>query len=205
MTEDLDVYIPSEKEFCKGYEAYNQNEKRGPVYFEALENVTENWGNAELMARGIQRLIRSWNRFYANFSFSDLTHFMDDNIEELSRYGDRHILSLSEANNDAISQLFQKLLQALKRERDGALSPVSVAKAFGLLTPNFLPIWDSTIAYRYDCMYFSDMAELPYLRFCYKMKMISERVQHYVPHPDDRALLKRIDEYNYAKFTMGWI
>jgi hypothetical protein len=205
MTEGLDIYIPSEEEFCKGYEAYNQNERRGPVYFEALGTVTENWGDAEVMARGVQRLIRSWNRFYANFNFSDLTHFMADNIEELNAYRDRHILALSEADNDAIYGLFHKLLQALKRERDGALSPVSVAKAFGLLTPAFLPIWDSTIAYRYDCMYFSDMAESPYLRFCHKMKRLSERVQHYVPRPDDRALLKRIDEYNYAKYTMGWI
>jgi hypothetical protein len=205
MTEDFDIYIPSEEEFCKGYEAYNQKERRGLVYFEALETVTENWGDAELMARGVQRLIRSWNRFYANFSFSDLSHFMAVNIEELSAYRDRHILTLSEADNDAISQLFQKLLQALKRKRDGALSPVSVAKAFGLLTPNFLPIWDSTIAYRYDCMYFSEMAESPYLRFCHRMKRLSESVQHYVPRPDDRALLKRVDEYNYAKYTMGWI
>ena len=67
MTEDLNFHIPSQEEFRNGYEAYNQREKRGFVYFEALETVTENWGNAELMARGVQRLIRSWNRFYANF------------------------------------------------------------------------------------------------------------------------------------------
>jgi hypothetical protein len=205
MTEDLNLHIPSQEEFREGYEAYNKREKRGFVYFEALETVTENWGNAELMARGIQRLIRSWNRFYANFSLSDLTHFMGENIEDLNIYKDKHILDLSGADDDRICQLFQKLLRALKREADGDLSPVSVAKAFGLLAPNFLPIWDSTIAYRYDCMYFSDMAESPYLGFCYKMKLLSERVQHYVPHPDDRTLLKRIDEYNYAKYTMGWI
>ena len=130
---------------------------------------------------------------------------MGDNIEHLNIYKGKHILDLSEADDDRIRQLFQKLLQALKREADGALSPVSVAKAFGLLAPNFLPIWDSTIADRYDCWYFSDMAEVPYLRFCHKMKLFSERVRHYAPQPDDRALLKRIDEYNYAKYTMGWI
>lgn len=205
MTEDFNLHIPSQEEFRKGYEAYNEKERRGFVYFEALKTVAENWGDAELMARGVQRLIRSWNRFYANFSLSDLTHFMDDNIEDLNTYKDKHILDLSDTDDDRICQLFQKLLQALKREADGALSPVSVAKAFGLLAPNFLPIWDSTIAYRYDCMYFSDMAESPYRRFCHKMKLFSESVRHYVPHPDDRALLKRIDEYNYAKYTMGWI
>jgi hypothetical protein len=205
MMQDRNMHIPSQEEFCRGYEAYNQKERRGRVYFEALETVTENWGDAEVMARGVQRLIRSWNRFYANFSFLDLTHFIGDNINELSAYKDKHILALSEADEDGISQLFQKLLQALKRESDGALSPVSVAKAFGLLTPNFLPIWDSTIAYSYDCMYFSDMAKSPYLRFCHKMKLLSQKVHHYVPQPDDRSLLKRIDEYNYAKYTMRWI
>jgi hypothetical protein len=205
MMGDLNLHIPSREEFCNGYEAYNEREKRGFVYFEALQIVTENWGNAELMAGGVQRLIRSWNRFYANFNLSDLTHFMGDNIEHLNIYKSKHILDLSEADDNRIRQLFQKLLQALKREVDGRLSPVSVAKAFGLLTPNFLPIWDSTIADQYDCWYFSDTDGSPYLRFCYKMKLFSERVRDYVPQPDDRALLKRIDEYNYAKYTMGWI
>jgi hypothetical protein len=204
-TEDHNLHIPSQEEFRNGYEAYNQREKRSFVYFEALETVAENWGDADLMARGVQRLIRSWNRFYANFSLSDLTHFMDDNIEHLNVYKGKHILDLSEVDDDRICQLFQKLLHALKRETDGRLSPVSVAKAFGLLAPSFLPIWDSTIADRYGCWYYSAMDGSPYLRFCYKMKLFSERVRDYVPQPDDRALLKRIDEYNYAKHTMGWI
>lgn len=205
MIEDSNLYIPSRKEFRKGYEAYNQREKRGFVYFEALETVEENWGSAGQMARGVQRLVRSWNRFYANFSFSDLTRFMGDNIGDLNTYRDKHIRDLNDADDDRIRQLFKKLLQALKREADGALSPVSVAKAFGVLGPNFLPIWDSHIAFRYDCLYFSDTADEPYLRFCHKMKALSERVQNYVPDPDDRSLLKRIDEYNYSKYTMFWI
>jgi len=205
MIPDLDFHIPSQDEFRRGYEAYNEREKRGFVYFEALETVATSWGDADLMAKGVQRLIRSWNRFYANFSISDLTCFLHDNIETLNTYKEKHILDLSEAEDEHIRRLFQGILQALKRERDGALSPVSVAKAFGVLTPNFLPIWDSNIAFRYDCFYFSDTADGPYLRFCHKMKALAEKVQQYVPHPDDRSLLKRIDEYNYSKYTMYWI
>lgn len=205
MTKDCDFHIPSQEEFRKGYEAYNRKERRGLVYFGALETLADYWGNAELMAVGVQRLICSWNRFYSSFDLSILTHFISENIEDLNTYKRKYIIDLSDADDERICRLFTKLLQALKRKTDGASSPVSVAKAFGLLAPNFLPIWDSSIAYQYDCMYFSDMAELPYLRFCYKMKKFSERVQSYVPHPDDRALLKRIDEYNYAKYTMGWI
>ncbi len=205
MMQDTDLYIPSQEGFRKGYEAYNEREKRGFLYFEAMETVAENWGNPDRMARGVQRLIRSWNRFYANFSLPDLTRFMSDHIEELNAYKDKHILALSEVDDDRICKLFKKLLQALKRQADGALSPVSVAKVFGVLAPNFLPIWDSNIAFRYDCPYFSDTADWPYLRFCYKMKTLSEAVQSYVPRPDDRSLLKRIDEYNYSKYTMYWI
>ena len=205
MMEELDFHIPSQEEFRKGYASYNDREKRSFVYFEALEVVTLNWGNAERMAKGVQRLIRSWNRFYANFSLSDLTRFLQENIESLNTYKSRNILDLAESDDDIIRPLFQGLLQALKRERDGALSPVSVAKAFGILTPNFLPIWDSNIAYSYGCLYLSDMADSPYIRFCHKMKVLAEKVQHFVPQPDDRALLKRIDEYNYSKYTMQWI
>ena len=205
MTEKADFHIPSQEEFCRGYELYNEKEKRGFVYFEALEIIASNWGDAELMAKGVQRLISSWNRFYANFSFSDLTNFLRDNIEIFNFYKSRSIFYLSESDDDTIRQLFQSLLQALKRERDGALSPVSVAKAFGVLTPNFLPIWDSNIAYSYGCLYLSDMADSPYLRFCHKMRFLAEKVQKYVPQPDDRALLKRIDEYNYSNYTMYWI
>ena len=205
MMGEPDFHIPSQEEFRRGYGVYNERERRGFVYFEALEAVAANWGDAELMAKGVQRLIRSWNRFYANFSLSDLTHFLQDNIESLNAYKSRHILDLAESDDDLIRQLFQGLLQALKREGDGALSPVSVAKAFGVLTPNFLPIWDSNIAYRYGCLYLSDLADSPYLRFCHKMRVLAEKVQHFVPQPDDRALLKRIDEYNYSKYTMYWI
>ena len=205
MGNNPDFYIPTREEFCRGYEIYNEREKRGFVYFEALELVSEGWGNYQLMAKGIQRLIRSWNRFYSNFSFSDLVHCLENNIEILETYRNRDIINLSEDDDENVRELFKQMLKALRRERDGALSPVSVAKAFGILAPNFLPIWDSNIAFKYDCLYLSDMADMPYVRFCHKMKLMAENVKYFVPSQDDRALLKRIDEYNYSKYTMYWI
>jgi len=61
------------------------------------------------------------------------------------------------------------------------------------------------ITYRYSCSYLSDIADDPYFRFCKKMKIIAEKAREFVPDPDDRALLKRIDEYNYSKYTIHWI
>ena len=59
MTEGPDFHIPSQEEFRRGYEVYNERERRGSVYFEALETVAANWGDYELMANGVSRLIRS--------------------------------------------------------------------------------------------------------------------------------------------------
>jgi len=45
--------------------AYRQRERRGPVYFEALNLISGGWGEASVIAEGIGILLRSWhNAFY---------------------------------------------------------------------------------------------------------------------------------------------
>ena len=203
------IQIPDPEEFCRGLEAYERNERRGCVYFEALNQVSQFWGNPDGMAQGISALIRSWNRFYANFDFDRLVNCIDIILPLINEFRDRDIDSLSNGDSEKIKQIFNQFLNALKRRSDGQGSAVSVAKAFGLLAPNFLPIWDSTIAWRYGCLYYIVEAAPPkYVTFCWKMKGISEKVKDYEcvrnPNPN-RSLLKMIDEYNYSKFTGEWI
>lgn len=205
MNGDIDFHIPDCEEFRRGYEIYNEREKRGFVYFEALSTVSENWGNPSGMAQGVNRLIRSWNRFFANFDLNGLANCIDRNLSILNRYRARDIESLSDGDENGIKNLFNQFLDALKRKSDSVKSPVSVGKSFILFAPDFLPLWDSNIAFSYGCFYFSDTAEDPYFRFCKKMKIMAEKVREFVPDPDDRSLLKRIDEYNYSKYTMYWI
>ena len=205
MNEHVDFHIPDCDEFRRGYEVYNERERRGFVYFEALSIVSENSENPLGMAQGVNRLIRSWNRFFANFDLNGLVNCIDRNLSVLDGYRARDIESLSDNDEDGIKDLFNEFLDALKRTSDNAKSPVSVAKALSLFAPNFLPIWDSNIAFGYNCFYFSDSADDPYFRFCQKMKIIADKVQNFVPNHDDRSLLKRIDEYNYSKYTMHWI
>jgi len=205
MNGNIDFYIPDCEEFRRGYEIYNKREKRGLIYFESLRIVTEGWGNPEKMAKGVQRLIRAWNRFYANFNFNDLINCINQNMERLNTFRKKEIFELTEKDDEIIKSLFNEFLFALRREKDKAKSPVSVAKALGLLAPGFLPIWDSNIAFAYHCFYFSDTADSSYIKFCYKMKSLAENIKHCVPNSDDRTLLKRIDEYNYSKYTMNWI
>ncbi len=158
------------------------------------------------MAQGIQRLIRAWNRFYANFDLEELSRCLNRNMTILTEFNNRNISTLADSDSDTIRNLFNQFLDALKRTLDNQRSPVSVAKALSLLAPHLFPLWNFNIAFAYQCFYFdADIAADSYIRFCHKMKLLSERVQHCVPNPDDRSLLKRIDEYNYSKYTMYWI
>jgi hypothetical protein len=205
MENNYDFYIPDYEEFRKGYESYNRFERKGPVYFEALSVINHNWGNPDFIAKGIERLIRCWNRFYANFNFEELAECVKRNLPVINDFRDRNIESLSDDDWEAIKYLFNQFLAALKRKIDGRMSSVSVAKSFNLLAPNFLPLWDSKIAPKYNCFYwFSESPGKEYFGFCKKMQIMAENVRTYVPFPDDRSLLKRIDEFNYSKYTMHW-
>ena len=133
------------------------------------------------------------------------SYCIDRNLAILNEWKDENIEALSESDEDTIKNLFNQFNEALKRKSDNRKSPVSVAKALCLFATNFLPLWDSNIAFKYNCFYFSDSADDPYFRFCKKMKIMAEKVREFVPDPDDRSLLKRIDEYNYSKYTMHWI
>lgn len=205
MNANFDFYMPSKEEFLRGCEIYNKKEERGPVYFEALKMLSDSWGNASGMAKGISRLIRVWNRFFANFDIDELIGCIDKNINTINKFRERNIASLLENDNEKIRALFNELLYVLRRIKDDAKSAVSVAKALNPLCPDFFPLWDSNIAITYDCFYIASLSAGPYIRFCYKIKIFAERAKYYVPMPDDRSLLKRIDEYNYAKYTMFWL
>ena len=204
MKIEIDFHVPSCEEFRTGYESYGR-ENKGSIYFDALSVIAEFWGNAEGMAKGVNRIVRGWNRFYANFDFDSLVKCIDKNLPILEQFKNRDIFSLTDNDNVSIKNLFVHFNDALKRAKDGAKSPVSVAKALSPMATSFFPLWDSNIALQYECWYFSDTDGEPYVKFCKKMKLLSESVVHCVPEDDDRSLLKRIDEYNYSKYTMGWL
>lgn len=206
MDESVDFPIPDCSEFRKGYEAYNTNETRGHCYFDAMSLLSQTWGNPVGMAKAVRKLIWCWNRFYAHFDYAKLARCIEANLIPINEFRARNIDSLSNADADRIDGLFDQFLDALAREGDNQQSAISVAKTFGLLAPDFLPLADERIMNKYHCMYHSPAIAGPkYVEFCKKMKLMAERVRHCVPTPDDRSLLKRIDEYNYAKYTKRWI
>jgi hypothetical protein len=206
MNSEIDFHIPDCEEFRRGYEAYNQRERRGPIYFEAITRISKTWGNPCGMAEGVSILIRGWNYLFANFNLESLVDCIKNNLKTLNEFRNRKIDSLSDNDGDKIKNLFDDFLNSLQRIADKKKSPVSVAKALHPLLPDFFPLWDNPIADAYGCHWFySDIAKTTYFQFCRKIQLLAERIKRYVPNPDDRSLLKRIDEYNYSKYTMHWI
>ena len=102
--------------------------------------------------------------------------------------------------------LFKAFLQALRiasGKSRGRHSPVGVAKALHLLAPRLFPLWDFEIARQYRCDYVKDPAEA-YAEFCVLIRDLGVDLHPKVP-PSEKSLVKRIDEYNYAKYTKHWI
>ncbi len=194
---EIDFHIPDCDEFRNGYEAYNR-EIRGTVYFEALSTISENWGNPAAIAKGIQLLLLSWHPRYSNVNLDRLAECINSNLQILNEFRERNILSLKDSDNEAVEKLYHHFHDALARRGDEKKSDTSAGKALGLLSTHFFPLWDNEIYYKYVRYRF-------YFDFMTKMKILAEHVKDYVPYPDDRSLLKRIDEYNYSKYTKGWI
>ncbi len=199
-----DIYLPPCSEFVKGYQIYNQKEHRGPIWFDAMRIVQNNWGNAHRMSEGVRLIINGWNRFYARYDDESLVSAIASSFRTLGNFRDREIISFVEEDKAEVLELFELFEDALKRTSDKRKSPVSVGKALSLFAPGFLPIWDSNIAFAYGLVYVYGGSN-QYLDFMACMKLFAEHVSRCVIENDDRSLLKRIDEFNYSKYTTHWI
>ena len=184
-------------------QAYQRKEGRGWVYFTALKRVAQGWGQLDPMAEAIGFLLKSWHHSFYRFGMFApvaLKQYIERNLEVLTHARSRSIDGLSREDEGLIARLFWEFTIALRRR--GAESQVAPAKALGLLAPAFLPLWDNLIASRYGWLL---MVPREYVSFCWQMKNLAAAVIPYLTSPDDRTVLKRIDEFNYSVYTKGWV
>ena len=201
--------VPSCEELQKGIQAFERNEKRAHIYFNAIDCIEPNWGDIDQMARGVEILLHGWHQaFYrfGDFDFDQLRGCIERNLEKINRFKNRDVFSLSNADEDDMKELGSQFLDALRG--GNKRSPVAMAKALHLLAPNFFPLWDTDIAIDYYCWWvYSDFGVLEYIPFCCKILEVAEEVKNCEcvrnPNPN-RSLLKLIDEYNYSR-AHGWM
>jgi len=203
------MYIPDREEFIKGCEEYEKHEKRDTIYKAATSHVSCFWGKPPGMADGLGALLLTWNQAFYKFGIFDFDKLEDcitENFQKIESFRNRDISSLSNSDEDAIKDLFNKFREALQIDSgkaQGRKSPVSVAKALHLLAPKFFPLWDTKIAKAYKCYYNKNPAER-YVSFCKITKDMADEVKNYISR-SDKTVIKLIDEYNYSKYTQGWI
>jgi len=133
-----------------------------------------------------------------------------DNQTVLDGFREREIASFSEADKKETGRLFNQVSKALGRKVDGVESPVSAGKALHLLAPSFFPLWDQYIAPAYDCPYTGELASVAYIVFTQKTRAIAAQLTTELASAGEsqkewlsrKPLLKRIDEYNYMKYTV---
>ncbi len=203
--------IPSPTEFKQGYEEFQRREKRDAMYKVASFLTAHFWGKPAEMADSLGVLLLTWNQAlyrYGSFDFDRLEQCIASNLPLLEKYRSRSILEYSPSDDNDIAYLFREFLIALEisdGSKAGTQSPVATAKALHLLASNYFPLWDDKIARAYGCHYaYNPTAKyLAFLRLCQQM---ANALQSVVSGQGmDKTLLKLIDEYNYAKYTKGWI
>jgi hypothetical protein len=200
---------PSPANFKKGYLAFQTREKRDSMYKTATFLVAHFWGNPAEMADSLGVLLLTWNQAfyrYGIFDFNRLEECISKHLPLLDKYRKSSILNYTLADDETIEHLFEQFLHALRiREgkKKGTKSPVAVAKALHLLAPDFFPLWDKRIAHAYGCEYSSNPAT-KYLVFLMKSKDMVENLQSTTDvRATGKTLLKLVDEYNYAKYTLA--
>lgn len=199
---------PNEVE--KSSNAYHSHEKRDAMYKVATFLVGYYWGKPQEMADALGVLLLTWNNAfyrYGGFNFLELEKTLSKRMSDLETFKERDILSFKDTDVETVKNLFNDFLCCLKiadGKSKGRKSPVAVAKAMHLLAPRFFPLWDDKIAKAYNCSYSVDPTG-KYLKFLRISKNMAEQLKDKVQIGAGTSLLKMIDEYNYTKFTKGWI
>ncbi len=202
--------IPNRDEFLQGCNEFEKHDKRDSMYKVATFLILHFWGKPPEMADGLGVLLLTWNQAfyrYGSFSFDKIERCITSVLPKITSYKNREIFNLSDADRNDIIGIFKVFLESLQIDAgkmQGKKSPVAVAKALHLLAPNFFPLWDNKIARAYGCYYNKNPAE-KYFSFCLITKTVAYVVRDYINRNSDKTVIKLIDEYNYSKYTKGWI
>lgn len=197
----------------RGCRAFEEWEPRDSMYRVSTFLVREWWGDPVTLVDALGVLLLVWNgAFYRYGSFDEqlLEDCLRQNESTLNGLRGRDISSFRETDANDTQRLFLSLSEALKRTVDGVESPVSAGKALHLLAPNFFPLWDQYIAPGYNCPYKAEVPSVAYVVFSGRIRLLAAQLSVELAREKSqrtewlakKTLLKRIDEYNYMKYTV---
>ena len=200
--------MPTAKQLERARTLFQKNEARDVFYRAALEliDVAERDASARVsVAEALAVLLQTWNRrFYVvqyrgrfpEAHLQAIEGVLAKHDAALHRYRTRSIESIADADQGEVEAVFADF--------EDVLGPVGAAKALHLLAHRFFPIWDRKIAIAYSCRLGLTGSNGPrYWRF---MRLVAEDGQRVGGEEQwGEGLLKRLDEFNYCRYTKGWM
>jgi hypothetical protein len=195
---------PTTADLQAAHSAFGTREPRDIFYRAATDLVAMALDDRASVttAEALGVLLQTWNKAYYQYHPADASHY-DALDEVLGRHSAwlksvraRTIDSFSEDDEDSVADVFTDF--------ERVLGPVGAAKALHLLAPEFLPLWDRAIATAYGL----ELARVGAnsRRYVDFLKIVKDQCEGLGgSNAVGRNVLKAIDEYNYCRFTKGWI
>lgn len=154
------------------------------------------------VAEALAVLLQTWNRARYRYKKFDANHFSD--IETLLRTHRNRLHSLRKRRIQTLTPDEKATMVSMFEAFEVVLGPVGTAKALHLLAPRLFPLWDRKIAAKYGVpLRKAGLNGERYWRFM----LISQR-QCRALRSDGSVWsdpLKALDEYNYCRYTKGWL
>ena len=194
--------LPTWEQLERSRTLYLEYEPRDLFYRTATELVALALdGKTHLsVAETLAVLLQTWNAPYYRFHpfdaerFSALETVLSSQRSALDGFRSRTIATMTTGESQIVAYLFAAF--------EFVLGPVGAAKALHLLAPEFFPLWDRQIAKAYRInLHAPGTNATDFVRF---MTIVVKQVAQLVYDGPCVDLLKRMDEYNYCRFTKRW-
>ena len=195
---------PTIQELQAARQVYESIEPRDLFYRVATELVDLALRGAISLsvAESLAVLLQTWNKAFYRYRPFDNAHFFE--IERLittyqpvlSKFRKRTIESFGNQDEVVVKTVFKAF--------EEVLGPVGAAKCLHLLAPRFFPLWDRAIAKAYGVPLGRKGSNAD--RYCTFLRITKEQIEALGGEQViGRNPLKAIDEYNYCRYTKGWI
>ncbi len=198
------VQTPTIQDIGAARQAFEANEPRDLFYRAATELVSLALeGRTSLsVAEALAVLLQTWNKMFYQYRRFDNQHFAD--IERLISDHYSLLLTFRQRSIEDFDQEGESEIRNVFTDFEEILGPVGAAKCLHLLAPHFFPIWDRAIAEAHGLPLGKIGANAE--RYCRFMRIVRRQVQNLGGEQTiGRNPLKAIDEYNYCKYTKGWL
>jgi hypothetical protein len=202
----MNIPAPTLKEIEKAHAAFHENEPRD-LFYRAATELVELAIHKKIdlsTEEALAVLLRTWNQAFYRYrkassrvdEFKSLKNILSKHRRTVSNFRRREIQSMIASDETSVTLIFKDL--------EEILGPVGTAKSLHLLAPRFFPLWDRKIAHEYGLALRKIGQNSD--RYYSFMKIAQGQSAALVRQGySGRNVLKALDEYNYGKFSRGWI